>query len=144
MLPAAPVRFSITTGWPHLRDSQSATSRGMASAVPPAGNGTMIFTARDGKSWARGGEVRLASAASAKKTAPAKRIVARTTCRHPLIKAFSLPGGTVAGPAECFQAATPARKNPAAGTEPAVHSRQLEANCAPAVRGEARCAQVDF
>src|SRR3954449_9818815 len=48
MFPAAPVRFSITTGCPHLRDSQSATSRGTASAVPPAGNGTMILTVRTG------------------------------------------------------------------------------------------------
>src|SRR5829696_7078732 len=37
MLPAAPVRFSMTTGWPHLRDSQSATALGSTSAVPPAG-----------------------------------------------------------------------------------------------------------
>jgi hypothetical protein len=48
MLPAAPVLFSITTGWPHLRDSQSATTRGITSAVPPAGNGTMILTVRVG------------------------------------------------------------------------------------------------
>ena len=29
MFPAAPVRFSITTGWPHLRDSHSPTIRGI-------------------------------------------------------------------------------------------------------------------
>jgi hypothetical protein len=32
----------------HWRDSQSATMRGIRSAVPPAGNGTMIRTARVG------------------------------------------------------------------------------------------------
>ena len=36
-LPPAPDRFSITTGWPHLRESQSPTMRGNASALPPAG-----------------------------------------------------------------------------------------------------------
>ena len=48
MFPAAPVRFSTTTGCPHFRDSHSPITRGITSAVPPAGNGTMIFTGRDG------------------------------------------------------------------------------------------------
>src|SRR5262245_5920315 len=42
----------MMTGCPHLRESQSPTMRGMPSAVPPGGNGTMIFTARLGKSCA--------------------------------------------------------------------------------------------
>src|SRR3954453_343906 len=63
MLPAAPVRFSITTGWPHLRDNQSATIRGTASAVPPAGNGTMIFTVWSGYSCACDGPQSAASTA---------------------------------------------------------------------------------
>ena len=33
---------------PLLRDSQSPTMRGITSAVPPAGNGTMILTVRAG------------------------------------------------------------------------------------------------
>ena len=38
----------MMTAWPHLRARNSATMRGMASAVPPGGNGTMIFTVRFG------------------------------------------------------------------------------------------------
>src|SRR3954452_9437790 len=75
MLPAAPVRFSITTGWPHLRDSQSATIRGTASAVPPAGNGTMILTVRTGHGSALAGP---ANALAARQSASA--IVVRTGC----------------------------------------------------------------
>jgi hypothetical protein len=48
MFPAAPLRFSITTGSPHFLASQSLKMRGITSAVPPAGNGTMILTAREG------------------------------------------------------------------------------------------------
>jgi hypothetical protein len=48
ILPAAPVRFSITTGCPHFFASHSVKMRGITSAVPPAGNGTMILTAREG------------------------------------------------------------------------------------------------
>src|SRR3979490_1192125 len=45
MLPAAPARFSTTTGWPHLSDSFSPIMRGMTSALPPAGEGATILTA---------------------------------------------------------------------------------------------------
>src|SRR5262249_20141733 len=45
--------FSITTGCPHFFASQSAKMRGITSAVPPAGNGTMILTVRDGKASAK-------------------------------------------------------------------------------------------
>src|SRR5438132_1346809 len=45
----------MTTGCPHLRDSHSATMRGTASAVPPAGNGTTIFTERSGQVCASAG-----------------------------------------------------------------------------------------
>jgi hypothetical protein len=48
ILPAAPVRFSITSGRAHFFASQSPTMRGITSAVPPAGNGTMILTVRAG------------------------------------------------------------------------------------------------
>src|SRR5437867_11630645 len=36
--------FSTMNGWPNSRDKPSATMRPIASLVPPAGNGTMIFT----------------------------------------------------------------------------------------------------
>jgi hypothetical protein len=42
MLPPAPGRFSTITGCPHLAFSFSATIRGIESAVPPAGKGTMM------------------------------------------------------------------------------------------------------
>jgi len=42
------VRFSMTIACPHFRVSQSATTRGTASAEPPAANGTMILTVRFG------------------------------------------------------------------------------------------------
>src|ERR1022692_2004782 len=42
----------MMTGCPHLRDRMLPTTRGTISAVPPAGNGTMILTARVGKSCA--------------------------------------------------------------------------------------------
>src|SRR5262245_51048256 len=48
MLPAAPGRLSTTTGWPHFAASFSPKMRGMMSAVPPAGNGTMMRTGREG------------------------------------------------------------------------------------------------
>src|SRR5262249_10886764 len=43
-LPPAPARLSMITGWCHASASFSATMRGRASAVPPAGNGTIIRT----------------------------------------------------------------------------------------------------
>src|SRR5262245_9128375 len=46
----------MITDWPHLRDSHSARIRGMTSAVPPAGNGTTIFTTRVGYSCPRTAE----------------------------------------------------------------------------------------
>src|SRR5262249_12223410 len=48
MFPAAPLRFPTTTGPPPFCASQSLKMRGITSAVPPAGNGTMILTAREG------------------------------------------------------------------------------------------------
>src|SRR5436305_327029 len=48
MFPAAPARFSTTTGWPHFSDSFSPRMRGIRSALPPAGNGTMMRTGLDG------------------------------------------------------------------------------------------------
>jgi hypothetical protein len=38
----------MMTACPHFFARKSATMRGMASAVPPGGNGTMIFTVRVG------------------------------------------------------------------------------------------------
>src|SRR4051812_25305134 len=52
MLPAAPGRLSTITGWPHFSVSFSATRRGIRSALPPAGNGTMMRTGFAGHSCA--------------------------------------------------------------------------------------------
>src|SRR5438477_437547 len=52
MLPAAPGRLSTITGWPHFSASFSATMRGIRSALPPAGNGTMMRTGFAGHSCA--------------------------------------------------------------------------------------------
>src|SRR5580700_8704895 len=54
----------MITDCPHLRDSQSAMMRGMTSAVPPAGKGTMIFTVRVGKSCACAGMAMAPSAST--------------------------------------------------------------------------------
>src|SRR5882672_4318362 len=78
MLPAAPVRLSTTTGCPHLRVRKSPTRRGIASAVPPAGNGTMIFTDRVGYSCAPAGSVATSPASAA-----AARHCATARCRPP-------------------------------------------------------------
>src|SRR5438270_7166755 len=53
MLHAAPVRLSITTGWPHFAASRSKTMRGMASALPPGGKGTMTRIGCEGYSTGR-------------------------------------------------------------------------------------------
>ena len=45
IFPAAPGRFSMMTGCFQIGLRPSATMRGTASAVPPAGKGTIIFTA---------------------------------------------------------------------------------------------------
>jgi len=66
MLPAAPGRFSTITGWPHFSESFSATMRGMRSALPPAGNGTMMRTGRAGQSCAEAAE-------TARRKTPKKR-----------------------------------------------------------------------
>src|ERR1700676_4333172 len=42
MFPPAPVRLSITTGWPHASVSFLPTSRPNVSAIPPTGNGTTM------------------------------------------------------------------------------------------------------
>ena len=48
-MPAAPALFSTTTACFQTVPSASAMMRGRASAVPPAGLGTMILTVADGK-----------------------------------------------------------------------------------------------
>src|ERR1700674_5139172 len=42
MFPPAPVRLSITTGWPHASVSFLPPSRPNVSAIPPTGNGTTM------------------------------------------------------------------------------------------------------
>ena len=43
MLPPAPGRFSITTGWPSSGAIRSASSRAVMSAAPPGGKGTTML-----------------------------------------------------------------------------------------------------
>src|ERR1041384_4107262 len=52
IMPPAPERFSITTGWPSMLDIFSVRMRLMTSDGPPAGNGTMKRIGWLGKSWA--------------------------------------------------------------------------------------------
>jgi hypothetical protein len=48
MMPPAPVRFSITTGWPRRSASLTPTARATVSAAPPAVYGTIMRIGRDG------------------------------------------------------------------------------------------------
>src|SRR5688500_4093263 len=50
MMPAAPARFSTTTGCPHLARSLSASRRATRSSPPPAAAGTVMLTGFDGYS----------------------------------------------------------------------------------------------
>src|SRR3954462_5619233 len=52
MLPAAPGRLSITTGWAHIAASFSPTRRGIRSDAPPGANGTITRTGFCGQDWA--------------------------------------------------------------------------------------------
>src|SRR5512137_162910 len=49
MLPAAPGRLSITTGWPSSGRRLSATTRAVMSVLPPGGYGTTSLTGLDGQ-----------------------------------------------------------------------------------------------
>ena len=49
MVPPAPGRFSITTGWPHISESFWPTVRARMSVALPAVNGTTILTGLLGK-----------------------------------------------------------------------------------------------
>src|SRR5438067_6233807 len=49
MLPAAPVMFSTTTGWPSDTRIRSATMRAATSVGPPAAKDTAIVIGRAGK-----------------------------------------------------------------------------------------------
>src|SRR6476646_6769356 len=51
-VPAAPGRFSMTTGWPSFSCNDCAMMRPMMSAPPPGPNGTMMRTGRCGHSCA--------------------------------------------------------------------------------------------
>jgi hypothetical protein len=48
MVPPAPVTFSAITGWPSDVFMRSATRRATMSVMPPAANGTIMVTGRDG------------------------------------------------------------------------------------------------
>ena len=48
MLPAAPPRFSITTGWPSRLANGGPTRRAIESAAPPGANATTRLMRWDG------------------------------------------------------------------------------------------------
>jgi hypothetical protein len=48
MLPPAPDTFSTITGWPRATRIRSLMMRAIASAGPPAGNGTTMVIGRAG------------------------------------------------------------------------------------------------
>src|SRR5262249_24739321 len=72
MLPPAPPRLSITTGWPRLSWSFCPSTRPTMSVPPPAGYGTM---SRIG--WVGKGSVALATTANISTTPPRAAISAR-------------------------------------------------------------------
>ena len=47
-VPPAPTTFSTTICWPSVRDMCSLTTRAATSVGPPAANGTIRVTGRDG------------------------------------------------------------------------------------------------
>src|SRR5215831_16631203 len=67
MVPEAPATFSMMTGWPSGSRMPSATMRPMASAGPPAPNGTTNVIGRDGYDCAHA--IALAPTASANASA---------------------------------------------------------------------------
>ena len=52
-MPLAPPLLSISTGWPHIWESLSATMRVLMSVEAPGGNGTTKVTLPLGKACAR-------------------------------------------------------------------------------------------
>src|SRR5262245_51317649 len=61
MLPLAPVRFSTTTGCPHVSFSFGASTRAVRSLPPPAAKPTMILTGFAGYVCACASAVRVAN-----------------------------------------------------------------------------------
>src|SRR4051812_20949803 len=79
--PPAPPRLSTMINWPRLAPSLSATMRATASTPPPAGNGTIMVSGRDGY---------LSCAAASRRQGPAKaRIAIATSVPRPRILIFS-------------------------------------------------------
>src|SRR5262245_25910300 len=65
ILPPAPVRFSMTNGWPSRSDSHCPKRRARMSGAPPAANPTMMRTGRDGYGCALATRVTVGSAVAA-------------------------------------------------------------------------------
>src|SRR5882724_7496285 len=66
-MPAAPVRFSITIGWPSASPSAGATVRAVMSTLPPGTKGTMRRIGFAGKPCAEAAQWTNARRASAAK-----------------------------------------------------------------------------
>src|SRR6266481_875635 len=64
--PPAPGRFSMTTPWPHCRETESASVRARMSTPPPAEYGTKICTGLAGNAdWANAMPTAVKAAAAA-------------------------------------------------------------------------------
>ncbi|MNC85174.1 hypothetical protein D3C83_07590 [compost metagenome] len=74
--PAAPVRLSAMTCWPHVSESFWAMVRAVVSVPAPAANGTMKRTGLLGKSFAGSG---CAAASGRARLAPAQASAAVRT-----------------------------------------------------------------
>ncbi len=75
MLPPAPGRFSITSGWPSFSLTRGAMARTMASALPPGGKVTITRMGLVGQaaSWARAGLAKANSVAPPRAAHSARR-----------------------------------------------------------------------
>jgi len=75
MLPPAPGRFSITSGWPSVALTCGPMARRMASALPPGGKVTTTLIGLVGQaSWARAGPCSASSAALPSAAHQARRV----------------------------------------------------------------------
>src|SRR5260370_7281560 len=95
MVPPAPVTFSITTGCPSDCPMRSPTTRAITSVAPPAANGTIMVTGRDGKDCA--------AALPANPDIAAMAVIPQTTPHtppfHPLYRALPpIPPSPLAHP----------------------------------------------
>src|SRR5436190_18840557 len=95
MLAPAPVTLSMITGWPSDTRMRSERMRASVSVGPPAGNGTMMVSGRDGKG----------SALAPQLTASAKAAATAAIFMFPPVVACKMTcaGAGTSSPGECWQ-----------------------------------------